>query len=71
MDPLWLFLPSMKQSGDQEFIAPIVAITEYMLTGYGVEDFKDHFMNKFGGKKSDEGEEVFDMLGNIKTEYYR
>ena len=28
-------------------------------------------MNKFGGKKSDEGEEVFDMLGNIKKEYYR
>jgi hypothetical protein len=64
MDPLWLFMPSMKLSGDLEYIAPIVAITKYMLTGFGTNDLEEHFMNKFGGKRSDEEEISFSLFGN-------
>lgn len=47
-------MPSLKQSGDSEFIAPIVAITKYMLVGYGTGNFEKSFTEKFGGKMGDE-----------------
>jgi len=68
--PLWLFLPSLKQSSDSPFIQPLIALVNLLMNQpYGErEEISEELMYASSGSRSKEPEYIEQILSDEEKE---